>query len=124
MIFPILRWFVSLPASMFYCLSALDLYEAVGSPPGLLGLAALLAQALLPSSVALWVLADARRLKHDVSYDFGSFVFFTWPLLAPIYLFSTRGWRAFAPLGCFVLLYAVASVTSVIFSCLVSFPVK
>jgi hypothetical protein len=41
-------------------------------------------------------------------------VFFAWPLFVPIYLFSTRGWRAFATLGFFLLLYLAAALFSII----------
>ena len=60
--------------------------------------------------MALWVLADARQHQRSLPYDFGSFVFFAWPLVVPIYLFSTRGWRAFATLGFFLLLYLAAAL--------------
>jgi hypothetical protein len=98
---------------MFYCLTALVLHKTLNSPPALPAFGALLASAFLPSSIALWVLADARR-RHPVPYDFGSVLYFTWPFLVPIYLFSTRSWRAFAPLGCFLLLYFAAALTGVI----------
>jgi len=108
------RWLFSLPASMFYCVAAAALFEDLAAPSGMARLADLLAAFFLPSSIALWVLADARRRHRVVHYDFGSIVLFAWPVLVPIYLFSTRGWRAFAPLGCFLLLYVAAAVTSTI----------
>ena len=111
---PVVRWFFSLPASMFYCLTASALHETLASPSGMAGLAALLATYFLSSSIALWALADSRRRHLLVHYDFGSFAFFAWPVVVPIYLFSTRGWRAFAPLGCFILLYVAAAVASTI----------
>lgn len=100
--------FFSLPASIFYCIAASALHQGLGSPYGLTAFTALFAAAFLPSSIALWVLADARQ--RSVFYDFGSFIFFTWPVLVPIYLFSTRGWRGLIPLGWFVLLYLAAGV--------------
>ena len=95
---------------MFYCLAALAMHETLDSPGGVHASFALLAQLFLPSSIALWVLADARQRRRPVPYDFGSFVFFTWPVLVPIYLFRTRGWRAFAALGWFLLLYLAAAL--------------
>jgi hypothetical protein len=92
---------------MFYFITASALHETLDSPSGL---PALLAAAFLASGIALWVLADARQRQRSIPYDFGSFVFFTWPLLVPIYLFSTRGWRAFAPIGCFILIYLAAAL--------------
>ena len=94
---------------MFYCLATSAMHETLDSQGGLPALLALLAAAFLPSSIALWVLADARQRHRAVPYDFGTFVFIAWPLLVPIYLFSTRGWRAFATLGFFLLLYLAAA---------------
>jgi hypothetical protein len=41
-------------------------------------------------------------------YDFGSFVFFLWPVIAPIYLFHTRGLRAFSTIGLFFAIFLAA----------------
>jgi hypothetical protein len=108
--FPIIRWVFSLPASMFYCLATEALHGTLNSPGGVFTSLDALAGFLLPGSVALWVLADARRRGRSLPYDAGSFIYFAWPVLAPIYLFSTRGWRAFAALGCFLLLYLAAAL--------------
>ena len=85
------------------------MHETLDSPRGVHAFLALLAQLLLPGSIALWILADARRRGQSLHYDAGSFFFFAWPVLAPIYLFSTRGWRAFSVLGWFLLLYLAAA---------------
>lgn len=95
---------------MFYCLSAVALYEGLGSPSRASPLATAFAQYLLAASIALWVLSDARRRGCSPAYDFDSLVFFTWPVLAPIYLFSTRGWRGVIPIGGFTLLYLSAAI--------------
>ena len=104
------RGLFSLPAAMFYCLTTGVMHDRVNSPPGIPAFTAILASILLPGSVALWVLADAQRGHRSLPYDFGSFVFFTWWALVPIYLFSTRGWRGFIPIGWFILLYVAAAV--------------
>ena len=52
----------------------------------------------------------AQQRRRQLPYDFGSFVFFAWWALVPIYLFSTRGWRGIIPLGWFVLLYLAAAL--------------
>ena len=65
---------------------------------------------LLPSTIALWVLTDARNRKLPLPYDSVSYFFFAWPILVPIYLFSTRGRRAFAVTGWFLLLYLASAV--------------
>jgi hypothetical protein len=86
------------------------MHDRVGAPPGISAFAAILASFLLCGSIALWVLADAQQGRRSLPYDFGSFVFFAWWALVPIYLFSTRGWRGFIPLGWFMLLYVAAAV--------------
>ena len=109
---PVVRWFFSQPAAMFYCLTTSALYDGLGAPSGPATSLAFLASLLLPASMALWVLSDARQRQRSLPYDYGSFVFFAWPLVVPIYLFSTRGWRAFATLGLFVVLYFGAALFS------------
>ena len=104
-----MRWFFSLPASIFYCLGTLAMHEALGSPGGIHGTPAVLAEFLLPGSIALWVLSDSRRHGHPLHYDAGSFLYFAWPVLAPIYLFLTRGFRAFSTIGWFLLLNVAAA---------------
>jgi hypothetical protein len=96
------RWFFSLPASIFYCLAASSIYDTLDSTKG--ASVAFLAGLLAPTGIALWLLADARQRGRSLPYDAGTFFFLAWPILAPIYLFSTRGWRAFAVFGWFLLL--------------------
>jgi hypothetical protein len=104
------QWFLSVPATVLYCLATLSLHENSGSPNGIPALAALFCSIFLHSSIALWVLADASRRHRPLPYDFGSFLYFGWPVIVPVYLFSTRGWRGLAPLAWFLLLYGTAAV--------------
>ena len=67
----------SLPAGMFCSLSASALHNTFNWPNGAPAFVAVLAAVLLPSSVALWILADARAQGRRLFYDAGSFVF--WP---------------------------------------------
>jgi hypothetical protein len=64
------------------------------------------------------VIADARKRGRRLCYDFDSFVFFIWPIIVPVYLFQTRGVRAFLTLLCFagicVVAMLAASVVSII----------
>ncbi len=106
------RVLLSLPASMFYCLVASGLQEHIAPTGGLAQIVAILSTAFLACSISLWILADAQQRRRSVPYDFDAFVFFAWPVLVPIYLFSTRGWRGFGPLGCFVLLCVAAAGVS------------
>ena len=116
----VIRRSLSPPAAMFCSLTAAGLHEALGSPSGASTLAAILASFVFLSSLGLWVLSDARQRHHSLPYDFGSFVFFGWLLVVPVYLFSTRGWRACVPLGFFVLLCLVSALICNLPSFLVS----
>lgn len=99
-----IRRSLSQPVAMFCSLTAAGLHETLGSPSGASTIAAILASFVFLSSLSLWVLSDARQQNRSLPYDFGSFVFFGWLLVVPVYLFSTRGWRACITLGLFVLL--------------------
>jgi hypothetical protein len=44
---------------------------------------------------------DARKRGRKLCYDFDSFVFFAGLVVVPVYLFQTRGVRAFLTLLCF-----------------------
>lgn len=109
-----LRWLVSLPAAVFYSLAAVGVYQNSGSPNGVPAMVAALCSMVLDGSIALWVIEDAHRKGRRLPYDFGSFVYFAWPFVVPIYLFSTRGWRGVATLGWFVILYALASIVGLL----------
>jgi hypothetical protein len=65
-------------------------------------------------SMALWVVTDARRREQSLGYGFAALVFFLWPVFAPVYLFQTRGVRAFlsslAFAGMFVVSISVGGV--------------
>jgi hypothetical protein len=47
---------------------------------------------------AMWVATDARRRQRAIGYGFPALVFLFWPVFAPIYLFQTRGARAWVSL--------------------------
>ena len=61
-----------------------------------------------------WVLKDSRRLGIRGCYDFDTFVLSCWTVFVPAYLFRTRGVRAFANLGLFLLLVISASVVGIL----------
>ena len=52
--------------------------------------------------VVAWVYADASSRQRRLCYDYDTFLFFAWPLLAPCYLFQTRGIRGFLTMLYFV----------------------
>ena len=59
--------------------------------------------------IAFWVVLDARRRQRKMGYGFPALVFFIWPLFAPIYLFQTRGVRAFLSLFGFTAMLLIAT---------------
>jgi hypothetical protein len=64
-------------------------------------------QFAFPLVIATWVTADARKRGRSLCYDYDSFVFFA-PYIVPIYLFQTRGWRAFLTLLSFAGIWLIA----------------
>ena len=62
--------------------------------------------------VSSWVIADARKRQRRVCYDYDSLVFFAWPIVVPVYLFRTRGFRAFLTLLCFAGIWVVAMIAA------------
>jgi hypothetical protein len=64
--------------------------------------------------VALWVVRDARRREKQLAYDFPAFVFFCWPVFGPLYLFQTRGVRAFLSLLVFLVMALVGGSVGVV----------
>ena len=55
---------------IFCTLAALDLHEFLGAPEGLPTVLALVASYLMPSSIALWLEADAKARGRSPAYDF------------------------------------------------------
>jgi hypothetical protein len=68
----------------------------------------------IPLVMASWVIADARKRGRRLCHDYDSFVFFARPIVVPIYLFQTRGARAFLTLLCFVGVCAVAALAALV----------
>ncbi|MFL6299790.1 MAG: hypothetical protein ACJ71N_04180 [Terriglobales bacterium] len=88
--------------TIFCATAAYELHRFIGEPNGLPAIAALVAYYLTSAAIALWVYADAHHRGRTTAYDFASFVFILWPVLAPIYLVRSRGVRAFGPVGAFI----------------------
>ncbi|HET6837496.1 MAG TPA: hypothetical protein VFH24_05600 [Gemmatimonadales bacterium] len=93
-------------------------YETNGVHPS--PLAATLMQLAPPLAAALWVEADARRLRRVPCYEFGAFVLFAWLLAIPGYCFWSRGrsgWRAaLALLGLIFAPSLIAGIAVLIFA--------
>jgi hypothetical protein len=81
------------------------------SMPKRAGLAAAVA---LPLVISLWVLADARKRDRCLCYDYGSFVYFAWFVIVPVYLFQTRGPKAFLTLLCCAGIWLAAMLAAVV----------
>jgi hypothetical protein len=76
--------------------------------------AELVSRIALPFIIASWVVADAHKRGRRLCYDFDAFVYFAWPVVVPIYLFQTRGARAFITLLCFVGIWLVAMLAAML----------
>lgn len=66
-----------------------------------------LSQIALSLILASWVIADAHKRQRQLCYDYDTFVFFASPIVVPIYLFQTRGVRAFLTLLCFAGIWVI-----------------
>jgi len=100
------------PTLMLWLLAvALGIASALGPQGG--GMpkrAEVVSSAALSFVVASWVIADARKRGRQLCYDYDSFVYFAWPVVLPVYLFQTRGARAFLTLLCFAGIWFVAAL--------------
>jgi hypothetical protein len=56
-------------------------------------------------SVVGWILADARRRRESICYDFDTMAFVAWPVAVPVYFVYTRRWRCLPMVGMFLALY-------------------
>src|ERR1043166_1994108 len=103
---------------IFCATAAHQLHRLLGQPTGMPAISALGADYLLPGIIALWFVRDAHEHGRKTIYDFGSFLFFLWPVMAPIYLFQTRGLRAFSTIG----LFFVVFFSSIAFAMFMGYP--
>ena len=103
---------------IFCAIAAIELHRFIGVPTGPPTISAIVVYHLVPAIIALWVLADAAARGDRRSYDFGSFVFFLWPVIAPIYLFQTRGCRAFGTIGLFFAVF----IAGILFAIFMGYP--
>jgi len=101
--------------TLWLCVVAVGIASAASPHGGELPVRADLASRLaFPLVMTSWVVADARKRGRRLCYDFDSFVFFVWPILIPVYLFQTRGVRAFLTLLCFAGICLVATLPAVV----------
>lgn len=99
---------------IFCATAAIQLHGFIGAPDGLPAVCVIIASYLAPSSISLWIQLDAHDEGRRVAYDFDSLTFFLWPVVAPIYLFRTRGAGAFVPLSAFIGVAALAYLFAVL----------
>jgi hypothetical protein len=103
-----LKGMVAPTLALWLCAIAFGVAITV-SPNGQMSIRAdLVSRLALPLVIASWVTADARKRGRQLCYDYDSFVFFAYPILAPVYLFQTRGVRAFLTLVCFAAIWLFA----------------
>src|SRR5437667_2269126 len=87
---------------LWLCVMALAIASAASAEgPGLSKRAELASRIAFSLVMASWVMADARKRRRRLCYDYDSFVFFAWPVILPVYLWQTRGARALLTLLCF-----------------------
>jgi hypothetical protein len=103
--------------TLWCCMVAFGIASAASSHGAVLPMRADLAsRVVFPLVMASWVMADAQKRGRRLAYDYGSFVFFAWPIIVPIYLFQTRGSRAFLTLLSFLGICVIAMLAaSVVF---------
>ena len=65
---------------------------------------------IFPLVFTNWIISDARSRNRRLFYDYDTFMFYAWPLLAPLYLIQTRGWRVLWTLLGFVCIGLIAVV--------------
>ena len=85
---------------------------AVGEPGTYSTGTDLISRLALALVISTWVLRDAHKRGRQLFYDYGMFVFFCWPLVAPVYLFQTRGVRAFITLLCFIGIWLLVALSA------------
>ena len=84
---------------------------AVGEPRTYSAGTDLISSWALALVASTWVLRDAHKRGRQLLYDYGMFVFFFWPIVAPVYLFQTRGARAFITLLCFIGIWVLVALS-------------
>jgi len=97
---------------LWFCAVTLGIASALGADEGMPKGAQLASSVALSLVVASWVMADARKRGRRLCYDYDSFVYFAWPVVVPIYLFQTRGARAFLTLLCFAGIWLMAALAA------------
>ena len=63
-------------------------------------------------ALAWWVGGDTRIKKVSAPYEFEAAVFFAWPIVAPWYLFKTRGVSALVPVITLIAMYLLPEMVS------------
>jgi hypothetical protein len=69
---------------------------------------------MIGPTLLVWVLRDAHKRGRQLFYDYGMFLFFCWPIVAPVYLIQTRGVRAFITVLCFIGIWLLVGLSVVI----------
>ena len=96
--------------TLWFCAAAYVVASLPGPDGAIPKRAEILAPIALSVVISLWVMADARKRGRRLCYDYDSFVYFAWPVVVPVYLFQTRGARAFLTLLCFGAIWLIAAL--------------
>jgi hypothetical protein len=111
-----LKGMVAPTVMLWFCLIAWGVAHSLAPDSQLPWRADLVSRLALPLVIASWVGADARKRGRTLCYDYDSFVFFSSPFIVPVYLFQTRGIRAFVTLLCFAGICLVAATMVLVIS--------
>jgi hypothetical protein len=85
------RWFLSASTALWLFVFAYPLIAALSQrSEQQVVFEDILMRWVLPLLLAMWVVADAAKRGRQLCYDYGTFVFFAWPLLLPAYLIQSR----------------------------------
>src|SRR6266481_5996931 len=102
-----LKGMVAPTLMLWLCAIAFGIAYSVAPSGHLSSRADLVSRIALPLVISFWVSADAQKRRRQLCYDFDSFVFFASPIIVPVYLFQTRGVRAFLTLLCFAAIWLI-----------------
>ena len=103
---------------IFCATAAYQLYGFLGQPDGMPAVSALAAYYLLPAAIALWVVTDAHSRGWKISTISARSSSSSCRFMAPIYLFQTRGLRAFSIIGLFLAVF----FATVVFATFMGYP--
>lgn len=64
--------------------------------------------------IAVWAKKEPKQKEFDAPFDFGSFLYFAWPVVLPYYLVKTRGSEGLVVFLGFVGLYLMPFLSGLV----------